>query len=319
MNVETKIKQSCDIMNLKIPFTKKNLKKRYYELSLKHHPDKNNSDGTEFKEMYEAYRFLDDNYDLTVDNKGSDSKFNITPELYNILINKCIESLNKAISKMNKNNFIIFYETIKKVALEQYIAQEILDIIDLHAKKYFNVSDASDSSNNILPKDLANKKIIIITPSIKDLFEHNIFIYKYDESCHDGNSSSGDGENTDSNKTSSCDFYIPLWHHEIHFKTKQNKNVIFKCIPEINQNYFIDDDNNLHIHIVKSISELFSLEYLNVYVYDNLTLTVNVSELFIREHQIKILKNKGFAKINTKDNFNIQNKANIVLHINLHK
>ena len=53
-------KQACERLGLDKQFTEKQLKKAYYSLSLKYHPDKN-PDGSEiFKEINEAYTFLNE-------------------------------------------------------------------------------------------------------------------------------------------------------------------------------------------------------------------------------------------------------------------
>ena len=58
------------ILKLNENSTKKEIKKRYRELCLIYHPDKNNGDDTEFKKINEAYETLSDD--------GKRKKYNVT-------------------------------------------------------------------------------------------------------------------------------------------------------------------------------------------------------------------------------------------------
>jgi DnaJ-class molecular chaperone len=52
------MKDYYQILNIPFNSSKKNIKKKYYELSLKYHPDKNNFNDEKFKEINEAYEIL---------------------------------------------------------------------------------------------------------------------------------------------------------------------------------------------------------------------------------------------------------------------
>ena len=61
------------ILELNETCTKEEIKKKYYELSKKYHPDKNNGDDEKFKMINEAYETLSDDelrekYDEKVSN-----------------------------------------------------------------------------------------------------------------------------------------------------------------------------------------------------------------------------------------------------------
>ena len=49
------------ILELEDNCTKEEIKKKYYSLSLRYHPDKNNGDDEQFKKIHEAYETLYDN------------------------------------------------------------------------------------------------------------------------------------------------------------------------------------------------------------------------------------------------------------------
>ena len=59
--------KACSILELKNTFTKIELKKTYYRLALKYHPDKNPDDfesNEKFRELHEAYKFLGDSINI---------------------------------------------------------------------------------------------------------------------------------------------------------------------------------------------------------------------------------------------------------------
>ena len=56
-------KNACTKMEISPPFTQEELKKQYYHLALKYHPDKNPEISVEaFQDMRESYLFLCENY-----------------------------------------------------------------------------------------------------------------------------------------------------------------------------------------------------------------------------------------------------------------
>ena len=68
MEFTNKYERYCDLLELPYNFTHSQLKKRYYKMALKYHPDKYKGDDDLFKEINEAYTFLNENH-----NSDSDS------------------------------------------------------------------------------------------------------------------------------------------------------------------------------------------------------------------------------------------------------
>jgi hypothetical protein len=140
------------------------------------------------------------------------------------------------------------------------VLEEIYQIINkLH--KNNNIShETYKIIFNILKKKFEYVNIYILNPSLENLFKNEIF--KLDIS----------GEVV----------YIPLWHHEVNY----NNNII-KIVPLLENNIFIDRDNNIHI------------------------------KLYINKYQTYVFKNSGISQINLNNMFDVSNLSNIIVHIYL--
>lgn len=66
--------------------------------------------------------------------------------------------------------------------------------------------------------------VIILRPTLKQMMNAEIYILEYE------------------NKK----YYIPLWESEVIYKQK-NKNIVIRCIPKLNDNIDIDENNNIII------------------------------------------------------------------------
>ena len=52
--------KACDILDLNLPFTLKELKKSYYKTALKHHPDKNINNIEESEILFKTFNKMKD-------------------------------------------------------------------------------------------------------------------------------------------------------------------------------------------------------------------------------------------------------------------
>ena len=88
MNYEKSVKD----LNLKEPFVKKDIKKSYYSLAVKYHPDKHPDSNVKFLEIKEAYDFLLNYLKLEKEEDCDD---------YIELIKKCIKLISPNINWSN--------------------------------------------------------------------------------------------------------------------------------------------------------------------------------------------------------------------------
>jgi len=235
MSIEN-VKEALTILELElipsIQYSVRDIKRQYKKLALKYHPDKSDIHNTsKFQSICQAKEYLITN----IHNINSVS-FSPKNENDNDFILSEIDTLCIMYNVMYKGVFT--YRVKKKVSndigLSDYMANFVLDnILRLIEKKI--------KDNEILN---SHTKIILLRPSLCDLLNDNLFIYR----------------------TKSMTFYIPLWHKEITlYDDKIEMEYVFIIIPDftniknnspIISQVCIDDSNNLYIHITEYTSQL---------------------------------------------------------------
>ena len=211
-------------------------------------------------------------------------------------------------------------EKIKKIKKKynqkiEYIDQEnighgptLLKGYSYAVENYFDYifqidSDIVSQVERIAKEKSSKDNLLIITPSLEDLFKANIFALK----------------------KNGQQYYVPLWHDEVYFEDKtQNNDLIVKCIPDIPEHISIDENNNLHINVIHrtNLRDLLEKEHISYVCYDKsekelISLNIPINTLFIRRHQtIKFFK-MGIPKINLKDIYSINRKSDIIVHLEL--
>ena len=146
-----------------------------------------------------------------------------------------------------------------------------------------------------MKKKFESVNIYILNPCLENLFKNEIF--KLDIS----------GEVV----------YIPLWHHEVNY----NNNII-KIVPLLENNIFIDRDNNIHIDYNTTYDNLIFLlkNYDDPYfklLLNEIVLKIPLNKLYINKYQTYVFKNSGISQINLNNIFDVSNLSNIVVHIYL--
>ena len=286
-------KKACEILNLNINnLTNKNIKKAYYKLALKWHPDKNKNINSNqiFNEIVDAYNFLNINY-----NKNNNFNTNIS---YEVLLSKF--TLFTGIDITNNDNiYNILNEITKNITMKTFENLEKDNILNVYnfIQKYYNIiginNDILESINKIVKEKISIDDIIILNPNIDNLLSNDIYKLNYNNQ----------------------DIYVPLWHKELEFEL-YNKSIIVRCIPELSDNIYIDNNNSIYIDISLSISELFNKECFKINIGKKV-FEVSVEKLCLKKKQIITLYNMGLPIINTKNFFSTIKKSNIYLNITL--
>ena len=306
------------------------LKKQYKKLALKYHPDKNKSpDATiQFQKIIEAYNHLSQQEKLSLyggdesDNESdneSDDELNYEGEHE---IPETFDSFQSKLFQRTRKEWVL--KIIEPFFEKEHLEKSLVDTIDVildflqkkleHCIKYktkinvhFANKENKESSslfeNTKIQDDVFDKKkehaIIIqkeLYPSIDDLFENNLYRITYE------------------NK----DYIIPLWHHELTYDVDLGniQEMVVKCIPILPTNMNIDCENNLHVKIKKNIRELWNNKTVLFLIGKQVFEYPKKNIRFVEYQTLKLLK-KGISKIDSNNIFDITQKANIYIELEL--
>jgi hypothetical protein len=149
----------------------------------------------------------------------------------------------------------------------------------------------------IIKEKYKNDRVFILTPSLKDVLENNIYKLLVDK------------------KT----YLVPLWHNELYFDAPDGSEIIVLCQPKISDELTIDDNNN--IHLIKAIN--IHTELPNLLLNEKFVslevggkwFSIPLHKLHIKKEQIYKFKGQGISHISEKDIYNISVKSDIIVRI----
>lgn len=288
--------KACEILEISPKHLPECVKKAYFRMALRYHPDKYKDDnGEKFKEVKSAYEFLssrDKNYE----------KINIDDDInYKELIKMCVKYFSPDTNWDNifiDTSFQGIMKDCQKISLKIFEklnkerARQVYEFI----YKFNSVMGVDIELLNNFKKILQNKmvydNIIILNPSLKDLFNDNIFKLEIDEK----------------------EFYVPLWHHELHYGLK-GKDLVVRCEPEIPDNIWINESNNIYLTMQISIKDLFEKGFHEFEVGEKMFKIESESLKITKEKQIILLKEKGILRINEKHTFDTSLRGDIYVEV----
>jgi hypothetical protein len=320
-------------------YTLHELKKKYKVAALKHHPDKhfNSEESTiKFKEINEAYLYLYGKHTNDSEKKdgydgcdGCDQYENENDHCYANLLSKFVSSLMNKFSTAQIAAVHIVVQVLMnkcekiKSTLFDHMDRESLLFIHQLIVKYHSIlelgTDRLKSMREIIKKKLQENDIIIIQPTISELFnENNIQIVEHKKNI----------------------YYVPLWHTEIYYninhsdencggdgaRDKQQgqgqgqdseRELIVKCIPSLPEHVYIDEINNIYIDVRTRVENLFNQTKLTVLIADSVSFDIPIHTLEFKTHQIITLKKCGIPMINTENIYDVSEKMNIIIHLEI--
>jgi len=199
---------------------------------------------------------------------------------YDNIATKCKDMLGKLDKKATKTmiDLIFSYSSLTKFPV--------------------NIASEVKESLRTVAEDLHN--IVIISPSLKDLFEDNVYVYE----------------------KNSEKYYVPLWHHEVVYNIPSsdddNTELTVKCSPDLPDHITIDEENNVHIDVLWNSSHLLSTDSDNIeYSIENKTFTISMQKIVLKKQQKIVLAKCGISTIDPADIYNNSNKSDIIFHVSL--
>jgi hypothetical protein len=298
-------------------YTLKELKTNYKIAALKHHPDKhfNSQESTmKFKEINEAYLYLHGKHD------NHDNNDNENDHCYANLLSKFISSLmNKFSYTQIATVHVVIQVLMNKCemltsTLFDHMDRESLLFIHQLIIKYHSILELGrerlNSIREIIKKKLQENDIIIIQPTISELFnENNIQVVEHEKNI----------------------YYVPLWHTEIYYNINQpcengggqereereERELIVKCIPSLPEHIYIDELNNIYIDVRTRVENLFNQTKLTVLMSESVSFDIPIHTLEFKTHQTITLKKCGIPMINTENVYDVSEKMDIVIHLEI--
>jgi hypothetical protein len=113
-----------------------------------------------------------------------------------------------------------------------------------------------------------------------------------------------------------------LWYNESYFYSKNlNKEIIVFCEPELPLNMEINEDNELNINLKINPQQLLLLlkEEKNNFTFHigEKVFEIPIDALVFSKYQLYRIKGQGLTIINEKDIYDINNKSDIIVHVEL--
>jgi hypothetical protein len=288
---------ACNILNLMHPFSNKELKQNYYIKALEYHPDKNQQiNATEkFQEISEAYNYLNeykDYLDFTDISSNSTSRekysyFNILENFIGGITDKNID-VTQFISILNSKYSDISIQILKQLPKNTLLT--LHKFIDQYSDILHINSDIIDAINKLVTDSIKNDTIIIIKPTVENLLNDDVYIVSFKDEK----------------------YYIPYWHHELVYDLSDTA-LIIRCEPTLPDFMELDQYNNLSINISMQIHSIMNEDSITLNILDRKYI-IPVNELYIKNHQRYALTG-GISRIDMRDIYNINNRANIYINI----
>ena len=271
------------------------IKKHYRLAALKYHPDKNKDVDAvaKFQKISEAYEFLCKCNNMHEETKNTDYETllfsflkkiignRIDNDVFFVIIRKIINICNdKSIEWLNRVNKDILIQIYK---------------IFHNYKEVFHFSiEFMDKIKKIIKSKKEDETRIVLHPLLDDLFENNLYKLSYNNST----------------------YIIPLWHHELTYEKSEGKELIVECYPILPDNIRIDENNDIHVKIEYTKEGIWEREELEI-TLGSRTFKINRNILKMVKSQKYILYSRGISQIYTDDIYNIANRGDIHVYINI--
>ena len=292
--------KACEILQISRKHTQECVKKAYYKMALKYHPDKYKDEkvsGEKFREIKKAYEYLnsetryDENYEEKVSYKDIFKSFmqHFSPESdFDDLF------LNTTLNGIMNNYDTISLKIFEKLSKEK--ANQVYNIIHKFQTILSIDKELIDKFRGILKTKMKDDNIVLLNPTLEDLVSDKIFKLEIEDK----------------------EFYIPLWQiqHELYFSLHKN-DIIVQCDTDLEEGVWIDEYNNLFVCLSLKMEDLWKNK-LYTWNCGEKSVIIKSNELKITdEKQIIVKKNIGILRVDKQNMFSQKERGHIYFEISL--
>jgi hypothetical protein len=330
MDLPDKIVEALKELDIKIEkdeykkLEKEYIKKQYYKMALKWHPDKNkDKDATlKFQKIGKAYEFLINEFEFSESKEDNEDVsemnwqdyFKMEKPLYINILDKFISSLINGnydyklliiniIKEIVTNYQSITIESLEFILkdIDKQVALDLYKLINKYKNILYIKNEIIEIIYEVIKRKYEKDQVYILRPTLRDLIQHNIYkLYIEDEL-----------------------YLVPLWHNELYFdlldKDKKAELIVF-CQPILSEGIVIDEENNIIVEKkFKKMDywDLIEKEILSIEI-EGLELNIKIADLYMKKEQYYVIKEKGIAKIDENYIYNTEQKSDIIVHISFY-
>jgi hypothetical protein len=307
-------------------FTPDKIKKQYYKLALQYHPDKHNNSAQStaiFQDLNAAYHYLIkelqhlDHNNMNNINMNQPSPFSSffttsTEEnqeqpayisLLTIFVNLLVKSAGSDLFASIVKDIVLGCKQISIKLFDGLSKEMSLEVYSL-LLKYQHIlcikEEIIEQVKSVLLEKYKNTFLFKLNPSLEDLFESNVY-----KLVHNGHA-----------------YFVPLWHSELYYdyisgptSTFNDGELIVKCIPDLGDNIFIDEMNNIHTTMHVLLRDISLKNPVLELKLGTRSFEIPCDKLMIKPLQYYTIRKKGIAKIDDMNMYSIEQKADIVVKI----
>ena len=292
------INKAYKILNITSPISLSVLKKAYHKEALLHHPDRhtgdieNESKTKKFQEINEAYQTLSKyigNMEHDTTNFDSSYESILKKFIYSTIGNKSAEI------DLIINNITCKCSSLSQKMLDRFDKKTLLKIFDYinTNKEILNINkNIVDFINNYVLRKTEDDCVYNLNPTLDDILRKDVYLLIIEKKK----------------------YYIPLWHSEIQFD--EDKCIIVRCEPELPEHVTIDHYNNLNINLAVRFENILDMGDLK-FMLGSSKYSIPIEKLYIKKHQVYILRNQGIPKINNDDIYDCKDIGDIIVNIDM--
>ena len=253
------------------------IKKQYKIKALIHHPDKNPDEDSNKK-----FIEIKEAYDFLNSNEYTADNMEI--------------SFSELLDEFIKNQFQFYNERIR-YQIVKVLCENMQTIYDDNISFIFQNINQDEFIQYFKRFYVIEKKKnieVILKPLLEDIFKNNVYKLNYENH----------------------EFIIPLWHHELIYEV-ENKNIIIKIEPQLDDNVNINENNDICVYISKKIQNIFGNEYIHFNI-NNEVYYIESNKIKLLPFQKIVLYEKGISKI--KNNiYDVSRRSNINIFLTLYE